>query len=61
MQPQDELEQLLARQEALNQELKARKKNYWKPSVSGKKPSNARSSAPNPASPPPNASAAPAA
>ena len=26
MQPQDELEQLLARQEALNQELKARKK-----------------------------------
>ena len=31
------------------------KKSYWQPNVSGKKPSSARSGAPNPASPPPNA------
>ena len=61
MNPQEELNQLLERQEALRQELKEQKKSFWKLSASGKKPSNARSSAPNPASPPPNASAAPAA
>ena len=60
MNPQEELNQLLERQEALHQELKERKKELLEAQRIGRTPSNARSGAPNPASPPPSASAAPA-
>ena len=49
----------MARQEALNRNSRHGKKNWWKPSDASATTSNARSGAPNPASPPPNASAAP--
>ena len=63
MQPQHELQQLLARQEALKQELKARKKELQDAQRRSTKDNlqNARFGALKPASPPPNASAAPAA
>ena len=43
-------------QESLHQELKERKKLLEAPAPQERHPSNARSNAPNPASPPPNAS-----
>ena len=62
MQPQEELEQLLARQEALKQELKAQaKKSFRMPSDANATTCRNRSGALKPVSPPPNASAAPAA
>ena len=62
MQPQEELEQLMARQETLKQELKARKKELQDAQRRQRDNlQNARFGALKPASPPPNASAAPAA
>ena len=61
MQPQEELEQLLARQEALKQELKARKKELQDAQRRNATTCRNRFGALKPASPPPNASAAPAA
>ena len=53
MDPQEELQQLLNRQESLRQELAAKKKRAARsPACSGKKPSSARSGVQSPASPP---------
>ena len=60
MEPQEELEQLMTRQETLKRELKARKKELLKAQRTRKETLKRQIAAPNPALPPHSASAAPA-